>query len=450
MKKIYLFSLTILLTIFSFSSANLLTKNDPKYHFKNLGEVYLKYPIYADLNSNPEGFENYIHFSMDLKYESRIMDDFNLPGGWYRSTEINEVLFRDFALENGDLFTFGIKNYYSDYFYAQFIADFRVADTSYFTYENYSLFNLPSLINISLDFPTYSYLSYNKEDLSFLVGRVPLSYGPMKYNLVVSDNSPYYDTLTISYSFNDKLDYDFSVLSMVPLLSKEEYAAMDEEFIAFRNAFYNGLNYTPNEKLFLGISSLNQVVGDLPNPVNMFIKSDAGVYGGYIKIIPFWGINLDTEYAFNYATLSTGYGLGISKTFDFEGAKFKIGVERYEIQDNFFSSEYPYDNLYYRTIALSNEPGARIFFDYPFGFKYGEDSRINSVDLTLAFEKGYFSYIWDHGTNSKGMINSNIFRFLFDTKLGDFEVKWKTLKNGEEEFETFLISYGFEVNFLLP
>ncbi|MDY6896038.1 MAG: hypothetical protein SVO01_11570, partial [Thermotogota bacterium] len=104
----------------------------------------------------------------------------------------------------------------------------------------------------------------------------------------------------------------------------------------------------------------------------------------------------------------------------------------------------------YRTIALSSDPGARIFFDYPFGFKYGEDSKINSVDLTLAFEKGYFNYIWDHGTNSKGKIDSNIFRFLFDTKIGDFELKWKSLKNGEEEFETFLISYGFEVNFLLP
>jgi len=306
------------------------------------------------------------------------------------------------------------------------------------------------LVYISLDFPTYSYLSYNKEDLSFLLGRVPLSYGPMKYNLVLSDNSPYYDTLAISYSFNDKLDYDFSVLSMVPMLSDEEYVTMADDFIAFRSAFYNGLNYNPNEKLYLGISSLNQVAGELPNPVNMFIKSDVGVYGGYMKIIPFWHINIDTEYAFNYDTNSSGYGLGFSKTFDFEGAKFKMGVERYEIEDNFFSSDYPYDNLYYRTIALSSDPGARIFFDYPFGFKYGEDSKINSVDLTLAFEKGYFNYIWDHGTNSKGKIDSNIFRFLFDTKIGDFELKWKSLKNGEEEFETFLISYGFEVNFLLP
>ncbi|MDY6894054.1 MAG: hypothetical protein SVO01_01355, partial [Thermotogota bacterium] len=219
MKKIYLFLITILLTIFSFSSANLLTENDPEYYFKKLGEVYLKYPIYGDLKNTPESFENYIHFSMDLKYEDRIIDNFDLSGGWYRSTEINEVLFRDFVLENGDLFTFGIKNYYRDYFYAQFIADFRLGDTSYFTYENYNLFNLPSLVYISLDFPTYSYLSYNKEDLSFLLGRVPLSYGPMKYNLVLSDNSPYYDTLAISYSFNDKLDYDFSVLSMVPMLS---------------------------------------------------------------------------------------------------------------------------------------------------------------------------------------------------------------------------------------
>jgi hypothetical protein len=450
MKKIYLFLITILLTIFSFSSANLLTENDPEYYFKKLGEVYLKYPIYGDLKNTPESFENYIHFSMDLKYEDRIIDNFDLSGGWYRSTEINEVLFRDFVLENGDLFTFGIKNYYRDYFYAQFIADFRLGDTSYFTYENYNLFNLPSLVYISLDFPTYSYLSYNKEDLSFLVGRVPLSYGPMKYNLVLSDNSPYYDTLAISYSFNDKLDYDFSVLSMVPLLSKEEYAAMDDEFIAFRNAFYNGLNYNPNEKLYLGISSLNQVAGELPNPVNMFIISDVGVYGGYMKIIPFWDINIDNEYAFNYDTNSSGYGLGLSKTFDFEGAKFRIGVERYKIQDNFFSSVYPYDNLYYRTIALSSEPGARIFFDYPFGFKYGEDSKINSVDLTLAFEKGYFNYIWDYGTNSKGIIDSNVFSFLFNTKMGDFEMKWKSLKNGEEKFETFLISYLFEVNFLLP
>ncbi|RAO99493.1 hypothetical protein PW5551_03110 [Petrotoga sp. 9PW.55.5.1] len=446
MKKLTLLIASIFFVILSFSSAKFLTKEDPKYYFVFLGGNNLKYPIYDDEN-NVEGFENYLSFTFDLKYEERLVDNFSLvSGGWYRSTNIKENLFRDFVLKNGELFSFGFKSYYEDYFYAQFIADFRLADTTYFKYGNYNLFDLPDIVYIGLDFPTLSYLSYNKEKLSFFVGRVPLSYGPMKYNLVLSDNSPYYDTFAFSYRFNSQIDYDFAIISMVPMMSKQEYEKMDEDFIAFRNAFYNGLNYNPNEKLYLGISSLNQVAGKLPNPINVFVKSDVGIYGGYIKLIPFLGINLDGEYAINYDTLKGGYGLGISKTFDFDGLKFKIGFERYEVEDSFFSSDYPYNNLYYRTIALSNDPGARIFFDYPFGFKYGEDSKINSLDLTLAFEKGYLSYIFDSGYNAHGEINSIEFRILLDSKLGDFGLNWKSLKNGGDEFETLFLFYKFEVD----
>ena len=87
--------------------------------------------------------------------------------------------------------------------------------------------------------------------MDFLIGRIPLSYGPMKYNLVLSDNSPYYDTMNISYSFSDNLSYDFAILSMVPQLSKDEQEIMEEKYIASRNAFYYGINYKFYENLFL-------------------------------------------------------------------------------------------------------------------------------------------------------------------------------------------------------
>jgi hypothetical protein len=225
---------------------------------------------------------------------------------------------------------------------------------------------------------------------------------------------------------------------------------MEEQFVNFRNAFYNGINYKFSENLFFGLSSLNQVAGRLPNPINVFIKSDVGIYGGYLKIIPFYGINFDGECAINYNTLTSSYGIGISKIFDGKSSKFKVGYERYWIEDNFFSSENPYHNLYYRTIALSNEPGARIFFDYPFGFKYGENSKIGSLELILAFDTAYISYIWDYGTNSLGRLNNHNISFLWNTKIGKFGIDWMQLKNAENEFETFNLKYLFEVNIRLP
>ncbi len=114
---------------------------------------------------------------------------------------------------------------------------------------------------------------------------------------------------------------------------------MEEQFVNFRNAFYNGINYKFSENLFFGLSSLNQVAGRLPNPINVFIKSDVGIYGGYLKIIPFYGINFDGECAINYNTLTSSYGIGISKIFDGKSSKFKVGYERYWIEDNFFQAK---------------------------------------------------------------------------------------------------------------
>jgi hypothetical protein len=428
----------------------LLSKNDPEYYYQVLNDVNLKYPIYYESENIPKEYRNYIHTSIDLKYENRILGSYTLEGGWYRPSNLTDILFRDFVLKNGNLFNFGFKTYYGNNFFAQFIADFRLGDTTYFKYGNYNIFNIPRIDYISLDFPTFSYLSYKKDKIDFLIGRIPLSYGPMKYNLVLSDNSPYYDTMNISYSFSDNLSYDFAILSMVPQLSNNEQEKMEEKYIASRNAFYNGINYKFNENLFFGLSSLNQVAGKLPNPINIFIKSDVGIYGGYLKIIPFYDINFNGEYAINYNTLKSSYGLGISKTFRIKSSRFKVGYERYWIEDNFFSNEKPYQNLYYRTIALSNEPGARIFFDYPFGFKYGENSKIGSLELILAFEKASISYIWDNGTNSFGKLNNNNISFLWNTKIGKIGIDWMHLKNAENEFETFNLKYLFEVNIRLP
>lgn len=450
MKKITLFLFLFSICIIGFASAKLLSKSDPEYYFEALGDVNLKYPIYYESEKIPKEFQNYIHTSIDLKYEKRNIDYFNLERGWYRPSALPDTLFRDFVLENGNLFNFGFKTYYGDDFFAQFIADFRLGDTTYFQYGNYNIFNLPRIDYISLDFPTFSYLSYRKDKFDFLIGRIPLSYGPMKYNLVLSDNSPYYDTMNICFNISDNLNYDFAILSMVPQLSKNEQEKMEGEYVASRNAFYNGINYKLNENLFIGFSSLNQVAGKLPNPINVFIKSDVGIYGGYLKIIPFYGISFDGEYALNYETLSNGYGLGVSKTFESKSSKFKLCYERYWIEDNFFSSEIPYHNLYYRTIALSNEPGSRIFFDYPFGFKYGENSKIGSLELILAFEKASISYIWDNGTNSFGKLNNNNISFLWNTKIGKIGIDWMHLKNAESEFETFNLKYLFEVNIRLP
>ena len=445
----YLFYLFAIF-ISGFASARLLSKNDPEYYYQVLNGVNLKYPIYYESENIPKEYRNYIHTSIDLKYENRIIGSYTLEGGWYRPSNLTDILFRDFVLKNGNLFNFGFKTYYGNNFFAQFIADFRLGDTTYFKYGNYNIFNIPRIDYISLDFHTFSYLSYKKDKMDFLIGRIPLSYGPMKYNLVLSDNSPYYDTMNISYSFSDNLSYDFAILSMVPQLSKDEQEKMEEKYIASRNAFYNGINYKFNENLFFGLSSLNQVAGKLPNPINIFVKSDVGIYGGYLKLIPFYDINFNGEYAINYNTLKSSYGLGVSKTFRTKSSRFKVGYERYWIEDNFFSSENPYHNLYYRTIALSNEPGARIFFDYPFGFKYGENSKIGSLELILAFEKASISYIWDNGTNSFGKLNNHNISFLWNTKIGKIGIDWMHLKNAENEFETFNLKYLFEVNIRLP
>ena len=208
MKKITLFLYLSAIFISGFASARLLSKNDPEYYYQVLNGVNLKYPIYYESENIPKEYRNYIHTSIDLKYENRIIGSYTLEGGWYRPSNLTDILFRDFVLKNGNLFNFGFKTYYGNNFFAQFIADFRLGDTTYFKYGNYNIFNLPRIDFVSLDFPTFSYLSYKKGSFDFLIGRIPLSYGPMKYNLVLSKKTTKKNAMNIYYNITDKLSYD--------------------------------------------------------------------------------------------------------------------------------------------------------------------------------------------------------------------------------------------------
>ena len=435
MKNLFSIFLLIFFSIFSFSSAKILTTEDPNYYLEKQNNKIF-YPFYSEDNIT---YDNIFEIEMPLKYENRISSDFQFPTSWYVASNIKQNLHRETVLENNSLINFYFKSNYEDKFFAQYTGDFQISDTAYYEYGNYSLYNLPIFTYMSLDFPQISYISLREENFSFIIGRNKISFGPLKYDLLLSENAPYYDNFSFKYKINNNFDYSFSWISSIPFMSKEEYSEYFESqdsLSGYRNDFVNNISYKYNNNN-IGISMLNHVTENVPNPFQIFLFSDIGLSSIYYLNESFFDIYF--EGVINYDTFSKGFGTGISKTFDFHIVYLKPSFEYYFTENNLYKAEKVYDDLYYRSFSLSNTPGARLMFDYPFGLKYGDDSNIFTISL-IAFDKkgnGYLDINYDFGNFDNKKLNNFKIKSIVNLKYFDFKMTYNNLKIEEDQNHIF-------------
>ncbi|MGM0640808.1 MAG: hypothetical protein ACQESN_05250 [Thermotogota bacterium] len=443
MKKYFSLLLLLLFSVFSFSSAKILTTENSNYYLEKQNNKIL-YPFYSEDNID---FENVFEIEIPLKYENRIYTNFQFPTSWYVSSSINQNLNREIVLENNPLINFYFKSNYADKFYAQYTGDFQISDTAYFEYGNYSLYNLPEMTYMSLDFPQISYISLREDDFSFLIGRNKLSIGPLKYDLLLSESTPYYDNFSFNYSINKNFDYRFSWVSSIPFMSKEEYSEYfenQESLSGYRNDFVNNINYKKNNNN-IGISMLNHITENIPNPIQIFLLSDRGLASMYYLNEAFFDIYF--EGVMNYNTFSKGIGTGISKTFEMNTMFLKTSFEYYYTEKNLYKAEKVYDDLYYRSFSLSNTPGARLMFDYPFGLKYGDNSNIYNISLITYDKKGngYLDINYDFGIfDNKKLKNFNI-KSIIDLKYFDLKMTYNNLNIEENQTQIFNFHIIFDL-----
>ena len=433
MKKLLLFVI-ILTTTLCFSSAKILTPQNVDYFFYNI--TTYDTPVYS--NHTNEKIQNSFICYFPFKYENRLNNSFFMPTVRYKPSSIKDNLFRDIIIKNGDIFSFAFVSSFKNSFFARFAPDLVMADTSYFLYKNMSFYNLDDFTKLSVDFPRFSYLSLKEDTFEFILGRTQLSSGPLEYDLLLSDTSPYYDNMSLKIFLTNNIYYRFSMLSSVPFMSKEEYTYLFNNNIkeGYRNDFFNSLHFKTNY-FELSLNSLNHVGGKLPQLTDIFIKSNTGLFSINGRVKGYF--DLYSEYAINYENYNSSYGIGIDKVFDFKSFKVRPYIEYYHVNKGIYENT-PYKSLFYRTIALSNKPGSRILFDYPFGFKYGENSNITTMNLLLGTKKGYFKIKYDIGKIKDKNLNS--FDFLMNMSLfyGTLKIGYTNL-NFEKSFSSFNITY---------
>jgi len=437
LKKYFLYFLVIFFSIISFSSAKILTTEDSDYYLiKESNKIF--YPFYSEDKIN---YDNIFEIEFPIKYENRFSSDFKFPASWYISSTIDQNLHREIVLENNDLINFYFKSSYEDKFYSQFTGDFQIAGTSYYEYGNYSLYNLPQITYMSLDFPKISYLSLREDNFSFILGRNKVSTGPLKYDLLLSEASPYYDNFTFKYDFENKLNYRFSWLSSIPFMSTEEYSEYfenQETLSGYRNDFVNTLNFNYNNNHF-GLSNLNHVTENLPSPFQVLFFSDRGLLSFYYLNENYFDIYF--EGVANYPDFSKGFGVGISKIFNFRNINIRPGIEYYYTQSGLYSAEKAYDELFYRSFSLSNTPGARLMFDYPFGLKYGDNSKITNISVVLfdSYGNGYVDINYDFGIYDENQINYFSIKSIYDLKFTKIKLTYNDINNNTKIFNLHLI-----------
>lgn len=391
-------------------------------------------------------FQNYIYIGTDIKYENRIKNDYKPSHGWYENQWINDSILRDYSVYNAKLISIGFKSQYDKKFYAQFIADLRLSETAYYNYKNYNIYNLKDITYISLDFPTNSYLNYKDKNYEITLGRTKIKSGNLIYPITLSNNAPYYDNLNIKIKLN-KINYQMTFISSFPFLSKQEYEYKFSKgnFSAYRNDIFQKI-YHEDQNFEYALQTLNHIAGRLPSPLDI-IKSETGLLSTYIKYKTF--INMYAEYIINYSNLKSSFAFGMNKTFDILNLQITPTIEYYNISKNIYHDEDPYKQLYYRGFSLSNTPPARLMFNYPFGFKYGEDSNMIAMNLNIENKNLKINIQYDNGKNKEGKINNLNLNTYIKLKYGDIKLSYINLNLNEKHQNIISIHYIFDLDIQL-
>ncbi len=301
---------------------------------------------------------------------------------------------------------------------------------------------------IDANFPNEGYISYFNGNLLLQAGREKLSWGPMTDGLALSDASPYYDQGSFMYTtpadFIKRFSFTFNAISVDPELTPEEYEiqSTSPDPIA-GNAVYN----EPSKFLFahridlqifknlrIGLGELKLLGGKYPDfrDFNPFIiwhntygegySNDMGDFD--FNYVPVDGINVYGEFALdqlttsliagqpiNYKPRAYAYAYGLTKNWGNWDDLSQIGVEYYYVTPWMYNRWQPYLEFTNRIMRVSENPGSRLFTDYPFGYLYGPDVETLSfffnnhngpLDTNLAFnwiQKGQITTLTPYNPN---------------------------------------------------
>jgi len=436
MNKKILIIFIVLISAFLFS-AKIIYPRDPDYYYN-----YFQSNLY---NSDfPDG--NFLQITLPLKYSDRISINYSLTEGdkWYGSRGVSDILFRQFWERNSDIIDISFVSNFRNNVYFKFSGNFTVSDTAYIESGNKSILNFDPGKDLGLDFPKESYLSINEDKWWMILGRNKNSRGPMKYDTLFSDNALYYDNISGGIK-SEKSFISYFMLSSEPFLTNTEYLTYFNNkinFEAWRNDFILNYEYR-NGNYMLGLNRLDHVGGRFPDLMDVFTlnSSMSSVYAELSGFLKLYG-EISHRKKKNLFSFSGGFKKDFNIFNDFYG---EIYGEIYRIPDGMYSGVFPYDNLYYREFSLSNSPGARIMFDYPFGFIYGENSSVNSLGATFFSNKSYINFLYDSGTNKFGKINNLKIYASADLKYFNFILDYQSLAVGDKQMTELNLSAVFTV-----
>ncbi|KAF2957053.1 hypothetical protein [Marinitoga sp. 38H-ov] len=438
-KKVYLF-IFIIFIVNIFASAKLLFPGSIEFYYQrskniNSGIKYTGIPLFFTEDTD---YKSNITLEFPIGYENRLENNVLFNGGGYYTLEKSKIYFSDLYNEYYSWMNFGFEFYYNNELYARFIGDFKEGNSPYFKYKSLNILDIYNDFSLSkrttLDMPSLSYLSLKNNTWSFILGRNKISLGPMKNSLILSDASKYYENINFKYNI-ENLTYNFILISMQPMLTKAEYEIQftSDATMALKEVFVNRFDF--DFGIFnVGFSNLNLYGGKIPNSFldlnNALISMD---YQMQIN-------NLRVYFQDSYNPIknknSFGYGGEINLEI-FKDIFFSLLYENYNVESGIYEDKYPYNRLYNRSLEIINEPGSRYFYDFPLGFKYDENSKVNSFQTYISAKNLLILYENEFGKSFGNVFYNKKFKIYSKLSYGEIQFKYIDTKYNEEIFNSY-------------
>ncbi|KLO24697.1 MULTISPECIES: hypothetical protein [unclassified Marinitoga] len=441
MKNKLFFLLFIIITVYNFSSAKLLFPDSIDFYYQrskniNSGILYTGIPLFFIEDNN---YKSNILFEFPLGFEKRLENNVLFNGGGYYTLEKDKIFFSDLYNEYYSWMNFGFEFYHNDNLYARFIVDFKEGNSAYFKYKNLTFLdiynNFELIKRTTLDTPSLSYLSLKNNNWSFILGRTRISLGPLKNSLILSDATKYYENINYKYRFKGII-FNTILISMQPMLTKEEYEKQfsTDATDAFREILTNRVDFN-FDKINIGVTSLNLYGGSkaLIDTKNGLISIDA--------LLQYKNFRLYVQDTYNTFKDKNSYGYGAEILFKIhKDTYFSMLYENYFVDNGIYEDEIPYNRLYNRSLEIINEPGARYFYDYPLGFKYDENSKVQSFQTYISNRNFLMLYEQDSGISfGNDFFNEKIKMYIRFFNNINVELKYINLRYDKQKFENYSV-----------
>ncbi|HEW93070.1 MAG TPA: hypothetical protein ENF81_11125 [Thermotogaceae bacterium] len=338
--------------------------------------------------------------------------DYTLP-----STYVDlEEAYRYYSLPSS--IDFGGEINISDNFYGLIDVDLKREFSNFYIYGNES--NVPHItsdlgIALNGNIPDVGFFGYQSENIGFRIGRQKLKWGPGERGLLLSDASPYYDSIGFRFSTKGRvpkqLNYSFEYIGIDPHLTDEEFEIQSDSTDAKSRIIYNDryktliahrLDFLFFDSFRIGISELNLVGGKIPDlrcfsPLILFHNN---YYFGFTNIMggldfsysPFKNFELYGEIAIDdiklpseQNNLPNAYGLLFGAQYGNKLLSFytTLTYEFVYTSDYIYNRNLPYLKFTNRFYNLSLHPRKESIIDFPMGFYLGPDSISHYLKLRL-------------------------------------------------------------------